>query len=67
VRSAFGAAAMFTSFAAISRLPLAEAVLIGHLAPVFTAIAAVAILWERLTVRRVGGLAFGFAHVLAQV
>ncbi|MEM7709931.1 MAG: DMT family transporter [Pseudomonadota bacterium] len=67
IRSAFGAAAMFTSFAAIARLPLAEAVLIGHLAPVFTALAAVIVLSERLTVWRVLGLAFGFTGVLALV
>lgn len=67
LRSAFGAAAMFTSFAAIARLPLAEAVLIGHLAPIFTAIAAVAVLSERLTPWRVGGVILGFAGVLVLV
>ena len=67
LRSAFGAAAMFTSFAAIARLPLAEAVLIGHLAPLFTAIAAAVILAEKLTIFRIAGLALGFAGVLALV
>ena len=67
LRSTFGAAAMFASFATIARLPLAEAVLIGHLAPVFTAIAAVAVLSERLTIWRIGGLVLGFAGVLALV
>lgn len=67
LRSALGAAAMFASFAAIARLPLAEAVLIGHLAPVFTALAAVAVLSERLTIWRILGLALGFGGVLALV
>lgn len=67
MRSAFGAAAMFTSFATIARLPLAEAVLIGHLSPVVTAVAAALFLSERLTIWRVLGMAFGFAGVLALV
>ncbi|WP_179379704.1 DMT family transporter [Jannaschia marina] len=67
LRSAFGAAAMFTSFSAIARLPLAEAILISHLSPVFTALAAVAVLSERLTVWRVLGLVLGLSGVLALV
>ena len=67
VRSAFGAAAMFTSFAAVARLPLSEAALIAYLSPVFTAIAAAAVLSERLTVWRIAGLVLGFGGVVALV
>ncbi len=67
VRSFFGAAAMFTSFASVALLPLAEAVLLAQLAPVLTAITAVIVLSERLTRWRVLGLAFGLAGVLVLV
>ncbi|MEM7491445.1 MAG: DMT family transporter [Pseudomonadota bacterium] len=67
VRSAVGAAAMFVSFAAIARLPLTEAVLLSHLAPVLTAVAAMIFLAERLTLWRIFGVAFGFTGVLALV
>ncbi|WP_147114223.1 DMT family transporter [Tateyamaria sp. syn59] len=67
VRSFFGAAAMFTSFASVALLPLAEAVLLAQLAPVLTAIAAVVLLSERLTLWRVIGLAFGLTGVLVLV
>ena len=67
VRSFFGAAAMFTSFASVALLPLAEAVLLAQLAPVLTAITAVVVLSERLTRWRVMGLAFGLAGVLVLV
>ncbi|MEM7519411.1 MAG: DMT family transporter [Pseudomonadota bacterium] len=67
VRSAFGALALFTSFAAISRLNVAEAILIAQLAPVLTALAAVALLAERLTIWRVGGLLLGLTGVVVLV
>lgn len=67
MRSFFGAAAMFTSFATVALLPLAEAVLLAQLAPVLTAIAAVVLLSERLTASRVLGLGFGIAGVLILV
>jgi drug/metabolite transporter (DMT)-like permease len=67
VRSGLGAIALFTSFAALARLNVAEAVLIAQLSPVFTAIAAVVILSERMTPWRAGGLGFGFAGVVALV
>jgi len=67
IRSLFGAAAMFTSFASVALLPLAEAVLLAQLAPVLTAIIAVVVLSERLTRWRVIGLAFGVAGVLVLV
>ncbi|NVK32951.1 MAG: DMT family transporter [Rhodobacteraceae bacterium] len=64
LRSALGAAAMFTSFAAIARLPLAEATLLGYLAPIFTAIAGVFILSERMTTRRASAVIIGFSGIL---
>lgn len=67
VRSAFGALALFASFAAIARLNVAEAILIAQLSPILLAIAAVFLLSERLTVWRVAGLVFGFAGVIALV
>lgn len=67
LRSGFGALAMFASFASIARLPVAEASLIGHLSPVFTAIAAVVLLSERLTLWRVGGIVLGLGGVLVLV
>jgi len=67
LRSGFGAAAMFASFASIARLPLAEATLIGHLTPVFTALAGAMILSERLTLWRIGGVALGLAGVFVLV
>lgn len=67
LRASFGALALFASFAAIARLNVAEAILIAQLSPILMAIAAVALLGERLTVLRVGGLAFGFAGVVMMV
>jgi drug/metabolite transporter (DMT)-like permease len=67
LRSTFGALAMFTSFASISRLPLAEATLLGYLSPVFTSIAAFTILGERSTIWRIGGIALGISGVIALV
>lgn len=67
LRSGFGALAMFTSFASVARLNLAEALLVAQLAPVLMAIAAVFILSEQLTVWRVGGLALGFVGVFVLV
>lgn len=67
IRSAFGALALFTSFAAVARLNLAEAILVAQLAPVLMTVAAVVILSERLTIWRVGGLAFGFLGVVVLV
>ena len=66
-RSGFGALAMFASFASIARLPVAEASLIGHLTPVFTALAAAMLLSERLTPWRIGGVALGLAGVVVLV
>ncbi|MBO6920384.1 MAG: DMT family transporter [Rhizobiaceae bacterium] len=67
MRSGFGALSLFLAFAAISRLNLAEALLIAQLSPVIMAVAAVIILRERLTIWRVGGLALGFSGVITLV
>lgn len=67
LRACFGALAMFTSFASIALLPLGEAVLLSQLSPVLMAIAAVALLSERLTLWRVAGLCCGFGGVLVLV
>lgn len=66
-RSGLGALAMFASFATIARLPTAEATLIGHLSPVFMALAGALLLSERLTVWRVGGIGLGLLGVVALV
>lgn len=67
LRSGFGAAAMFASFASIERLPLGEATLLGYLSPVFTALAGVFILGERANVWRVGGVLLGILGVITLV
>jgi len=67
VRSAFGALALFTSFAAIARLNVAEAILIAQLSPVLMAFAAVVLLSERITVWRLAGLALGICGVVVLV
>lgn len=63
-RSSLGAAAMFASFASIARLPLAEATLIGYLAPIMMAVLAVLVLKEQLNARRVIGIGLGMLGVL---
>jgi len=67
LRSGLGALAMFTSFAAIARLNLAEAILLAQLSPVLMAVAAVILLSERLTAFSVAGLFLGFAGVVVLV
>lgn len=67
LRSTLGALALFTSFAALARLNIAEAILIAQLAPMLTAIAAVILLSEKLTIWRVAGLIFGFSGVIILV
>lgn len=64
LRSGLGAAAMFTSFAAIARLPLAEATLLGYLGPLILVLLAAAVLGERITPQRALGVALGFAGVV---
>lgn len=67
LRASFGAIALFTSFAALARLNIAEAILIAQLSPMLTAIAAMVLLSERLTIWRVAGLGLGFAGVITLV
>ncbi|MDJ0896673.1 MAG: DMT family transporter [Alphaproteobacteria bacterium] len=67
LRSLFGALALFTSFATVARLPLAEATLISHVSPVFIALCGAVFLSERLTGWRIGGVALGMAGVLVLV
>ncbi|WAP71135.1 DMT family transporter [Jiella pelagia] len=58
-RSLMGACAMFTSFATIRPLPLAEATLLSYLSPVLLALLAWSLLGERLSRRRIGGIVLG--------
>ena len=64
-RCLMGAAAMFTSFATIRLLPLAEATMLSYLAPVVLAVLAWALLGERLTARRIAGVSLGLAGATA--
>ncbi|PJE25997.1 EamA domain-containing membrane protein RarD [Pseudooceanicola antarcticus] len=64
-RCLMGAAAMFTSFATIRLLPLAEATMLSYLAPVVLALLAWALLGEQLTARRIAGVALGLAGAAA--
>jgi len=64
-RCLMGAAAMFTSFATIRLLPVAEATMLSYLSPVMLALLGWALLGERLTRARAGGVALGFLGVLA--
>ncbi|RYH00905.1 DMT family transporter [Salipiger sp. IMCC34102] len=65
LRCLMGALAMFTSFATIRLLPLAEATMLSYLAPVILALLGWALLKEHLTARRVGGVALGLAGGIA--
>lgn len=58
-RCVMGATAMFTSFAAIRLLPLAEATMLSYLAPVLLVLLAWAFLGERPHARRIGGVVLG--------
>jgi len=67
LRSGFGATALFTSFAALAYLTLAEALLIAQLSPMIMAVCAVILLSERITVWRIAGVLVGFGGVLVLV
>ncbi|MEM1430160.1 MAG: DMT family transporter [Pseudomonadota bacterium] len=67
LRASFGALALFTSFAALARLNVAEAILVAQLSPILMSIAAVALLSERPTIWRIGGVALGFGGVVVMV
>jgi len=60
-RCLLGATAMFTSFATIRLLPLAEATMLSYLAPALMALMGWALLGERLDRRRTGGVALGLS------
>lgn len=64
-RCLIGAAAMFTSFATLRHLPLAEATMLSYLAPVLLAVLGWASLGERLGARRLGGVVLGLAGAAA--
>jgi len=64
-RCLMGAAAMFTSFATIRLLPLAEATMLSYIAPAVLALLAWALLNERLTGRRIAGVILGLAGAAA--
>ena len=67
LRASLGALSLFASFAALARLGVAEAILIAQLSPMLTAIGAVFLLSERITVWRVAGLVLGFSGVVLLV
>ncbi|WP_019999019.1 DMT family transporter [Aureimonas ureilytica] len=64
-RSAMGACALFTSFATIRLLPLAEATLLSYLSPVMVTLLGWAVLGETLSRRRISGVALGLAGGVA--
>ncbi|SDK55438.1 DMT family transporter [Billgrantia gudaonensis] len=67
MRSGLGAAAMFASFAAVARLPVAEATLLAQLAPVVMAVGGVVLLGERFSRHRAAALALVLAGVAVLV
>lgn len=67
VRSGLGAAAMFASFAAVARLPVAEATLLAQLSPVAMAVGGVLLLGERFTLHRAAAFALVLMGVAALV
>lgn len=67
LRSVFGATALFASFAALTHLTLAEALLIAQLSPMLMAVCAVILLSERLTIWRIAGVLVGFGGVIVLV
>lgn len=65
LRCLMGAAAMFTSFATIRLLPLAEATMLSYLAPALMAMMGWALLGEDLGPRRSAGVVLGLAGGVA--
>ncbi|RME67951.1 MAG: DMT family transporter [Alphaproteobacteria bacterium] len=64
VRAFAGVTAAYLTFFAIALIPLADAVAVSYAAPLFTSLAAVAILREKLRVRRLVAVAVGFLGML---
>lgn len=67
MRCLAGCAAMFTAFASLRYLPLADYTLIGFLAPFATVVLARFLLGEHVDARKWAGIAIGFAGVIALV
>lgn len=65
LRCGMGAMAMFTSFATIRTLPLAEATMLSYLAPALMAVLGWALLGESLGPRRLCGVGLGLAGAMA--
>ena len=64
-RSVFGATAMFTGFATLKFLPVAEATMISYLFPVFMIVLAVMVLGEHAGKRQWIGVGLGLCGVVA--
>ena len=64
-RCVMGAAAMFTSFATIRLLPLAEATMLSYLAPVMLVLLGWLLLGEQFKAKRIVGVALGLAGAAA--
>ena len=64
VRSAIGIAGILMNFAALIRLPLADAVTIGFSAPIFATMLSSAILGEKVGPHRWSAVALGFVGVV---
>jgi drug/metabolite transporter (DMT)-like permease len=64
IRSAAGVTGMFLGFAALSRLPIADATAIGYASPLLTVISAVIILKEKVHVFRWTAVGVGLIGVL---
>lgn len=64
LRALFGLAAMLCWFAALAMMPLAEATALSFTAPLFTALAAVIVLGERMGPQRLLAVAGGFVGML---
>lgn len=67
IRSILGLAVMFCTFAALSKLPLAEATIISFSAPLFATMLSALVLRERVMWHRWGAIALGFLGVLIVV
>jgi drug/metabolite transporter (DMT)-like permease len=63
-RGVIGSVALFCVYAALARLPLAEATLLQYLYPTFTALLAWALLGERFGPRLIPAIALGWLGVL---
>jgi drug/metabolite transporter (DMT)-like permease len=67
IRSAAGVTGMFLGFAALARLPIADATAIGYASPLLTVICAVIILQEKVHVFRWTAVGIGLAGVLVVI